>query len=188
MFRAIILPIFRSTRLCVTACGVMHPQCCWPVAWSMDAELLRFQANGPQHCVCIIPQAVTHSLVLLKVGKVIVRNMLSWLELLINRYCCIYIVVFIIYSPTVIKEILQIMRNLKKNPQSFAITNRMNPVHDSHPIYWKTILILVSHHRLDIPSNVITSFSFPHRNSVCISQGSNICNFALQPQPSNIWW
>ena len=28
MFRQIILPIFRSTRLCVTACGVMHPRCC----------------------------------------------------------------------------------------------------------------------------------------------------------------
>ena len=25
MFREIILPIFRSTRLCVTACGIMHP-------------------------------------------------------------------------------------------------------------------------------------------------------------------
>ena len=32
MFRAIILPIFRSTRLCVTACGIMHPRCCRPVA------------------------------------------------------------------------------------------------------------------------------------------------------------
>ena len=41
MFREIILPIFRSTRLCVTACGV------------------------------------THSLVLLKMGKIISRNMLS---------------------------------------------------------------------------------------------------------------
>ena len=28
MFREIILPIFRSTRLCVTACGIMHPRCC----------------------------------------------------------------------------------------------------------------------------------------------------------------
>ena len=28
MFRTIILPIFRSTRLCVTACGIMHPRCC----------------------------------------------------------------------------------------------------------------------------------------------------------------
>ena len=27
MFREIILPIFRSTRLCVTACGIMHPRC-----------------------------------------------------------------------------------------------------------------------------------------------------------------
>ena len=33
MFREIILPIFRSTRLCVTACGVMHPpRCCRPKA------------------------------------------------------------------------------------------------------------------------------------------------------------
>ena len=32
MFREIILPIFRSTRLCVTACGIMHPWCCRPPA------------------------------------------------------------------------------------------------------------------------------------------------------------
>jgi len=53
MFRAIILSIFKITRLCV------------------------------------IPQAVTHSLVLLKMGKIIARNLLSWLELLISRYCFI---------------------------------------------------------------------------------------------------
>ena len=27
MFRAMITPIFRSTRLCVTAYGIMHPRC-----------------------------------------------------------------------------------------------------------------------------------------------------------------
>ena len=27
-FRIIILPIFRKTKLCVTACGIMHPRCC----------------------------------------------------------------------------------------------------------------------------------------------------------------
>ena len=83
MFRAIILPIFRSTRLCVTACGIMHPRCCRP-------------ATGRQHRGCIIPQAVTHSLVLLKMGEIIAWNMLSWLELLINCYCCIQFVVYII--------------------------------------------------------------------------------------------
>jgi len=31
MFRAIILHIFRNTRLCVTACGIMDPLCCRPV-------------------------------------------------------------------------------------------------------------------------------------------------------------
>jgi len=38
---------------------------------------------------CIIPHAVTHSLVLLKMGTIIARNMLNWLELLISHYCCI---------------------------------------------------------------------------------------------------
>ena len=32
MFREIILPIFRSTRLCVTACGIMQSRCCRPPA------------------------------------------------------------------------------------------------------------------------------------------------------------
>jgi len=39
MFREIILPILRSTRLCVTACGIMHPQCCWPVAGNIVGAL-----------------------------------------------------------------------------------------------------------------------------------------------------
>ena len=30
MFRAIIFPIFRSTRLFVTACGITHTRCCRP--------------------------------------------------------------------------------------------------------------------------------------------------------------
>jgi len=30
MLRAIILPIFRSTGLCVTNCGIMHQRCCRP--------------------------------------------------------------------------------------------------------------------------------------------------------------
>ena len=32
MFREIILPIFKNTRLCVTACGIMHSRCCRPPA------------------------------------------------------------------------------------------------------------------------------------------------------------
>ena len=62
----------------------MHPRCCRP-------------ATGRQHRGCIIPQAVTHSLVLLKMGRIIARNMLSWRELLINGYYCIKLVVYIIY-------------------------------------------------------------------------------------------
>ena len=35
------------------------------------------QATGRQHRGCIIPQAVTHSLVLHKMGKITARNKLS---------------------------------------------------------------------------------------------------------------
>ena len=34
-------------------------------------------AGGRQHCGCVIPQTVTHSLVLLKMGKIFSQNMLS---------------------------------------------------------------------------------------------------------------
>jgi len=54
----------------------------------MEAEKLRFHATGyRQHRVCFVPQAVAHSLVILKMGEIISRNMLSWLKLLINHYC-----------------------------------------------------------------------------------------------------
>jgi hypothetical protein len=39
-----------------------------------------------------------HSLVLLRKGEIIDRNMLSWLKLLINCYWCIHLVVYIIVS------------------------------------------------------------------------------------------
>jgi len=43
MFRAIILPIFRSTRLCVTACGIMHPRCCRPAIYINDVRSSKYQ-------------------------------------------------------------------------------------------------------------------------------------------------
>jgi len=58
-------------------------------ARSLEAEFLRFQATSRQHCGFIIPQALTHSIVLLKMGVIIAQNTLSWLESLINHYCCI---------------------------------------------------------------------------------------------------
>ena len=58
-------------------------------AGSLEAEFLRFQATGRQYRGCIMQQVVTHSTLLLKMGEIIARNMLSGLELLINRYCCI---------------------------------------------------------------------------------------------------
>ena len=58
---------------------------------------MRLPATGRQHRGRIIPQALTHSLVLLKMGKIIARNLLSRLEFLVSRYCFIWLVVYIIY-------------------------------------------------------------------------------------------
>ena len=84
MFRALIPPIFRSTILCVTAYGRIHPRCCRPA--------------DRQHLGCILPQAVTRTIVLLKMGGINSRNILSWLELLINRYSCIWLFISFISS------------------------------------------------------------------------------------------
>ena len=46
-------------------------------AGNLEAELLRIQATGRQRRGCIIPQAVTHSLVLLMMDEIIARNMLG---------------------------------------------------------------------------------------------------------------
>ena len=46
MFRAIILPIFRSTRLCVTACGIMHPLCGRPASNIVGALYHNFNTKS----------------------------------------------------------------------------------------------------------------------------------------------
>jgi hypothetical protein len=69
----------------------MHPRCCQPVAWKQRNSASRLPAGG-----CIIPQAVNTVYCSLKMGEIVARNTLNWLELLINCYCCIKLVVYII--------------------------------------------------------------------------------------------
>jgi len=61
MFRAIISPILRSIRLCVTACGIMHRRCCRLVT--------------SIHVVNEVFGAVAAFIV--RMGEIIARNMLS---------------------------------------------------------------------------------------------------------------
>ena len=87
MFRAVILPIFKSTRLCVTACGIMHPRCC--------------------HCRgCIIPQAVTHSLSAPEDGQ---NNCPKHVELIviINKPLLLHIVgcLYYLYQWCTVKQV-----------------------------------------------------------------------------------
>ena len=63
-----------------------------PVAWKHS-----FQATGiPTLQMVHYNTSCKHSLLLLKMDEIIARNTLSWLELLINRYCCVELVVYII--------------------------------------------------------------------------------------------
>jgi len=49
MFRAIILPIFRSARLCVTVCGIMHTLCCRPLtSWMHYTTSCNTQSSAPK--------------------------------------------------------------------------------------------------------------------------------------------
>ena len=49
MIRAVILPIFRSTRLYVTACAIMHPQCCRPAtSWVHYSTSCNTQSSAPE--------------------------------------------------------------------------------------------------------------------------------------------
>jgi len=45
MFRAIISPISRSTRLCVTACGKMQPRFCQPVGYRLATSWVHYTTN-----------------------------------------------------------------------------------------------------------------------------------------------
>ena len=66
-------------------------------------------ATGRQHRGFIIPQAVTHSLVFLKTGKIIARNMLSWLELIgiISKPLLLHLVgcIYYLYQWCTVKQI-----------------------------------------------------------------------------------
>ena len=62
MFREIILPIFRSTRLFITASGTMHPRCCRSVAGQQPPDLaprLRKASSHLQAFITIMASART---------------------------------------------------------------------------------------------------------------------------------
>jgi hypothetical protein len=91
MFRATILPIIRSIiRLCIAACGMMHP------VGGLVTEELCFQTTGRQLTWCITPQAALHSLMLLMMGKIIAQNMSSYFGF-INKPLLLHLVDFLLY-------------------------------------------------------------------------------------------
>jgi len=49
MFQAIILPIFRKTGLCVTACCIMHLRFCRPGAVNVVGALYHTQSTPPEN-------------------------------------------------------------------------------------------------------------------------------------------
>jgi len=63
--------------------------------WYNAPMMLPAGSGRPNHG-CIIPQAVTHSLLLLKMGKIIAQNMLSWMELF-NKPLLLQLVGYLYY-------------------------------------------------------------------------------------------
>ena len=88
MFRAIISPIFRSTRLCLQLV-VVH-------AGDQEAVELEPVPLLPGHqreaWSVLYTTSCKHSLVLLRKGEIIAPNMLSWLKLLIIKLLLLHLV------------------------------------------------------------------------------------------------
>jgi len=78
IFRALISPILRSTRLCLNLVAKSTDDAaCW---WPIPHHPCHQQAASS----VLYTTSRKHSLMLLRMGEIIVRNMLSWLKLLIK--------------------------------------------------------------------------------------------------------
>ena len=62
--------------------------------------------------------------------------------------------------------------------------SQLNPVHGPDPLSWRSILILSSHLRVGLPSDLL-SLRFPHQNPVCISHLPHAC---YMPHPPYYSW
>jgi hypothetical protein len=83
MFRAIILPIFRSTRLCVTACGIMHP------SWVHYTTSCNTQSSAPEDGQNKCPKHVDLT------GIINKPLLLHLVDCLYSSYFIIYIYIYI---------------------------------------------------------------------------------------------
>jgi len=67
-----------------TACGIMHRQCCLLVTRMRWNWVPPHPGNQQAPSSVLYTTSCKHSLVLLKMGKIMAGNMLSWLKLLIK--------------------------------------------------------------------------------------------------------
>jgi hypothetical protein len=75
--RTCVCPQVSSVELLCRPVRIEHLNCTKNCKSCEEAEFLRFQTTDRPHIECIIPQAVLHSLMLLRTGKIIARNMSS---------------------------------------------------------------------------------------------------------------
>ena len=94
MFRTVPLSIIRRFSLNTQQ---------WYMSY-MNEVFHLIHVTSQQHRRCVIPQAV-NSLVLLRMGQTISRNVSSWLTLLMNCHCCIWLVVYIIITITIGRDL-----------------------------------------------------------------------------------
>ena len=126
-------------------------------------------AGGRQHRGCIIPQAVTHSLVLLKMGKIISRNMLSWR--IINKPLLLHLVgcLYYLYQWCTVKQISdnEIHLSIKYiKSVLWRVAKRLSYIEDARCLKVNAVMELTLY--FWIRSNIISPFA-PRSTKWCLS-------------------
>ena len=113
MFRAMISPIFRSTRLCVTACDIKHPRRCRPAtSWVHYTTSCNTQSSDPEDGQNNCPKHVE-------------------LTAIINKLLLLHLVGCLYYSYNFVREG---NRNVNRRCRALYITSRRE--------FWKKYLFL----------------------------------------------
>jgi len=115
------LPMFGSTRLCVTGCGKMHPRCCRSVAWKRRNSAFRLPAG------IILVHYTTSCNTQTSAPEDGQNNCPKHVELtgIINKLLLLYLVccLYYLYQRLTVKQILKNSIYLNKALNSTMCTN-----------------------------------------------------------------
>ena len=115
MFRPTILPIFRSIRLCNTACGMLYPIRCRSVIWWRSSSVTGSPTGNKlgttyQKLYCTVYSSW-------RWAKLLPETCRAKLDLSINRYCCTQLA-FFFTTHTARLHVQRIQKNVSTPPST----------------------------------------------------------------------